>query len=570
MIDQISHWFAECLGLFFGTFLQEDVAIVTGGLLVVKQQLPLVLVAISLYSGVISGDVLIYGLGSAARKIPWIHKKMINPRVENAKKSLEKNLTATIFLVRFLPSILFPTFVACGLMGVSFYQFFITSLVSGVIWTTILLTIVIKLGEVVFPTYGYWGWAIMISISLLIITYKTLKPRWLRLSNNMVIQTNEFLGSEVVAKTLPGMPTISSQRKKVGVSEKIPQLLFYSPVSIQWLLLSLRYRSFTLPTVANPYIEAGGMWGESKSRLMNQVDEENQKWVSPYTTILLDSNLPPSILLTNALKGMNEKGLVYPIVAKPDIGWQGYGVRVIKNDEMLLDYIRIFPKNTTLILQQLVPYSGEAGVFFMRYPGENIGKVTSITLRYHPYVVGDGKSTVDELINQDERLRFKSKYLLGRDSLHLGLTDELRRSVPANEEIVQLSFIGSLRVGGLYRDGKEYITEKVNERFNSIAGSIPEFHFGRFDIKFRSVEHLKEATDFKIFEINGAGSEAIHIWDTEMPLIRSYKELFKYQKILYKISDSNRKRGFKPMGMKEFYRFTKNYNSLICSYPPSQ
>jgi membrane protein DedA with SNARE-associated domain len=569
-MEPVGNWFAQCVALFFGTYLQEDVAIVAGGLLVVKNQLPLILVALTLFGGVISGDMLIYGMGAAARKIPWFYKKLVNPRVESARIGLEKNLAATIFFVRFLPSILFPTFLACGLIGIPFYKFFITSLVSGVIWTSILLTLVIKLGEAVFPVYGYWGWVIMISVSLLIVTYKMLKPRWLRLSNNMTIQTDDFVDVEEQVTTLPGMPSINASNHRVALSEKIPYGLFYTPIGLQWIWLGIRYRSMTLPTIANPLIEAGGLWGESKSKLMGSISSDNNEFVGSFTTLKLDKNLSNEILLQKALEKISEKGLEFPIVVKPDIGWLGIGVRVVKNEKMLLDYINIYPKDLTIIMQRLIPFKGEAGVFFVRKPGEASGKVTSLTIRYFPYIIGDGINSVQELINRDERLRYKSRFYLGKESMHQGLTPEFLKSVPSPDELIQIAFIGSIRVGGLYINGEKYITQKLNDRFNKIACSIPEFYFGRFDIKFKSIDRLQEGLDFEIFEINGAGSEAIHVWDANMPLTRVFSDLFKYQSLLFKISDMNRKRGFKPMGNKEFYTFTKNYKRLMHTYPSSQ
>ena len=39
----------------------------------------------------------------------------------------------------------------------------------------------------------------------------------------------------------------------------IPDRLFYVLPALMWLALSLRYRSLTLPTAANPGMEAGGL-----------------------------------------------------------------------------------------------------------------------------------------------------------------------------------------------------------------------------------------------------------------------------------------------------------------------
>ena len=142
--------------------------------------------------------------------------------------------------------------------------------------------------------------------------------------------------------------------------------------------------------------------------------------------------------------------------------------------------------------------------------------------------------------------------------------------VPADAEMVRLSFIGSIRTGGLYRDARAAITPAMSERFDAIARSMPEFWFGRFDIRFRSLDELQRGEAFKVIEVNGAGAEAIHMWDPEMPLVEAYRELLHYQSLLFTIGAANRKRGFKPMGLRALIAFTNKQNRLIDSYPPSE
>ncbi|MFH0756721.1 MAG: VTT domain-containing protein [Bacteroidota bacterium] len=565
----VAGWFGKCIGLYFETFLQEDLAIVTGGLLVVKNELPLMLVAISLFTGILSGDLVIYGMGKAARKIPWLRKRFVNRRVETAREHLEKNLVPSIALVRILPGLLFPTYLACGFTGVSIRKFFLTTLTTSAIYSTILLTLVIKLGEFVFPTMGYWGWIIMLCFVLLLITYKSVKPHRLKLANIAVADTITFPEIVQTPGTFLGMPSLHYINHKVSASEKIPPLIFYAPLGLRWIMLGIRYRKMALPTIANPFIEAGGLWGESKSRLMHQVSGGQRHWIAPFSTFTLDERYTVEQLYNKALDELSAASLAFPLVVKPDIGWQGYGVRIIKNETELLEYFREYPKNNTIIIQELIPYEGEAGVFYLRYPGEPQGRVISLTFRYYPHVIGDGKSTVLELIRQDKRTNFKSRFYLGKDSLHQGISPDDLEIVPQHGEIVRLAFIGSIRVGGLYKNGENYITPALNQRFDEIACSMPEFYFGRFDIKFKSIDLLQEASDFQIFEINGAGAEAIHVWDTDMPLLKAYKELFRYQSMLFRISDMNRKNGHMPMGMREFYSFSRQYNDLTNSYPLS-
>lgn len=569
MIYPVDGLFGKCTGLFFETFLQEDLAIVTGGLLVVKKELPLLLVAISLFTGILSGDLIIYSMGMAARRIPWIRNRFVNSKVENARIKLENNLVSTIALVRVLPGLLFPTYLACGFMGVSFIRFFVTTLTASVIYTTILLTIVVKLGEVVFTAIGYWGWIIMLCLVLLLITYKTIKPRRLRLANSAVLDTIPFPVIGQDQGTFLGMPSLDSVSRRVSVSERIPPSVFYTPLILRWVLLGIRYRNLTLPTIANPHIEVGGLWGESKSRLMIQVSREHCQWIAPFATFTLDDHLTVDSSFRKVLDQLSSASLDFPLVIKPDIGWQGYGVRTIQKEPELLDYLREYPKNNSLIIQKHIPYEGEAGVFYLRYPGESKGRVISLTFRYYPHVIGDGISSVQELIKLNKRTNFKSRFYFGKDPMHRGISSDNLESVPRLGETVQLAFIGSIRVGGLYANGEKYITPAFNQRFDEIAGSMPEFYFGRFDIKFKTINRLMEAEDFQIFEINGAGAEAIHVWDTDTSLLKAYKELFKYQSLLFKISNMNRDNGCKPMGMRDFYSFSRQYFKLTHLYPRS-
>ncbi len=562
--------FLKCITLFLETFVQEDIAILSGSVMVTNESLSFAAVLISLISGLLIGDTIIYGIGWLSRKVPWLYRKVYSGKVENAKAKIHDNLIAALLFVRFVPGLLFPTYIACGFTGVSFKRFIATTGITGAAYTAVFLTILVKLGEALIPTIGRWLWIIILITMLLFITYRFLKQRKLAaatIDNSIVSFDSEIPES---ANEITGMPSLRSTFKRVALSERIPPMLFYSPVAIRWLLLGIKYRSLLLPTVSNPYVEAGGLWGESKSRLMDQIGVDQREWVAPYTSVVISdryNNNEMAAIIIDAMKGCS---LDFPVVVKPDIGWQGYGVRSVQNEEELRKFIALYPVNAHLIIQQLLPWEGEAGVFYSRLPGEEHGKVISLTLRYYPHVTGDGISTVRQLINSDVRSRFKNRFYHGKEPLHVGLSEQKLDTVPEKGEICRLAFIGSIRVGGLYRNASGSITDQLSRRFDEIGKSMPEFYFGRFDIKFKSLETLMNGEDFRIFEINGAGAEAIHVWDASTPLRKMYSELFHYQSLMFEISDLNRRRGFIPMPLREFYKLTKSYNNLISSYPPSE
>jgi hypothetical protein len=183
--------------------------------------------------------------------------------------------------------------------------------------------------------------------------------------------------------------------------------------------------------------------------------------------------------------------------------------------------------------------------------------------------VGDGRSTIRDLIRRDPRANSKADAHLGRDPLHCGVAGLDLDAVPAVDEIVRLSFIGSNRVGGLYRNAEIYITPALTERIDEIAKAIPEFWFGRFDLRFRSVDALMRGEEFSIVEINGAGAEAIHIWDPDMDLWEAYRTLFRQQALMFEVARRNRDRGFEPLRVSELYGFQRRQNRLVVQYPPS-
>ena len=110
-------WLEHCLIIFFMTFLHEDAAILAAAFSTVEHHLPVWMAFISVYLGIVTGDLLIYGLGRLARKSKWLSSKIIGPKVERVRLWLESHLVRVLILCRITPGILFPTFVASAGSG---------------------------------------------------------------------------------------------------------------------------------------------------------------------------------------------------------------------------------------------------------------------------------------------------------------------------------------------------------------------------------------------------------------------------------------------------------------------
>ena len=571
MLDGM-HVLFECLAIFFMSLVHEDLAIIGAGALILEYDLTPIKALITLYCGVVTGDFIVYGLGSAVRRLPWAQRLLIKTPVENARGWLRENLVISIAACRVLPGVLFPTYLACGWFKMPFKTFAATTMTTAVLYVPIALGVAVGLRQTVFQVFGFWGWVMMFGLIVLIGVLGFRKPKWVTMgklvsAGDRAMHHHAGHGAPPPLITHKGMPSVDKLPRWVAAAERIPPSLFYIPFGLYWAYLGFKFRGLTLPTVANPNIEVGGMWGESKSDCMKQVGADQVGWLAPYVTIKRDSN--PVEDVKRALGLMRDAGLEFPIVAKPDIGWQGYGVQLIRGSSELGDYLSKYPREGLLILQRYVPHDGEAGILYCRMPGDEKGRILSMTLRYFPFVVGDGETNLRDLIIEDPRNRFKGTYHFGSDPLHTGIGAQDLDRVPAKGEVARLAFIGSIRVGGLYRDASAAITPELTDRIDAVARSMPEFHFGRFDVRFESLDLLRKGQGFAIIEINGVGAEAIQIWDPEMSLGESYRNLFKAHRLTFEIGAKNRDRGFKPTSLRELIGYSRKQHKLIVQYPPS-
>ena len=141
--------------------------------------------------------------------------------------------------------------------------------------------------------------------------------------------------------------------------------------------------------------------------------------------------------------------------------------------------------------------------------------------------------------------------------------------MPGAGEVVRLGVVGSNRVGGLYVDGRATVTEAMRRRFDEISRSLPEFYFGRYDIRFDTIEALQAGEGFSIVEINGAGAEAIHIWDPDFSMLAGYSTLMRQQRLLFEIAADNRARGFEPLSARELIGYQRLQNRVTRNVPSS-
>ncbi len=301
-----------------------------------------------------------------------------------------------------------------------------------------------------------------------------------------------------------------------------PFWFFYFPVYFYFIWLSLRERSFFFFATANPTMDFGGMIGEKKSEIFKLIPQEY------YPKTVLIGECDRTKLLQNALE------IGYPLIVKPDIGERGRGVEVIHSEEELSKYSD--HAKYDFLLQELVSYPLELGVFYVRFPSEEKGRITSIVSKEFLSVIGDGISSVKELLKTKERAE------LQLDVEHERWTHLLGR-IPANGEEVIVEQIGNHCRGTMFLDATEEADKQLNNAIDQIAKRIEGFYYGRFDLKCQSFEDLRALKSFKIVELNGVGAEPAHIYQPGFSLFKAYGVVMRHYKWMARVARENKDLG---------------------------
>ncbi len=357
------------------------------------------------------------------------------------------------------------------------------------------------------------------------------------------------------------MPPLPEGHRYPWFKRYLPDRIFYLVPALMWLSLSLRHRSLTLPTVANPQMEVGGLWGERKSQGMTLFGPTATRHLAPCVTVTRSAE-PAGADLLRAEAALEAEGITFPIVAKPDRGYQGWGVRIVPDPASLQDYLAEVPEGAGLMLQALIPFSGEAGIFYIREPGRDRGRIVSMALTYAPHVLGDGQRSLSALIEEDRVLR------QSLDSFRATLCHRWD-DVPPAGRAVPLTNTRSARLGAVYLDATHLVTPELEDAVAVIAADVADFHFGRFDIRFRSLDDLRQGTGFQIVELNGAGAEMLHIWAIGGTLRRAYATLWRQYRTLFRIGAKMRRKGHRPAGLATMIPLQRLQERLRRTYPTS-
>lgn len=307
-----------------------------------------------------------------------------------------------------------------------------------------------------------------------------------------------------------------------------------------WALLAMRARSFFFFAAANPSIEYGGFLMESKKKIYDIIPKQYY----PKTIYFFAGTNAQEI--TAQLKSL---AFTYPLIAKPDIGGQGRGVKKIYNERELVEYANASALD--FLVQEFVPLPNEVGVFYYRYPGEAAGHISGIVRKELLAVKGDGNSTIQQLLLKDKR------FILQLKKLEKLYGDELNHILPAGE-IKELVPYGNHARGAKFLDDSHLADEVFTQSIDRICRQVEGFYYGRLDIRYNTWEELRQGKNISVIELNGAGSEPTHMYDPRHSLFFAWKEIIRHWIILARISRINHEKGIPYLTQKQGMQMFKD------------
>ena len=315
-----------------------------------------------------------------------------------------------------------------------------------------------------------------------------------------------------------------------------PFYLFYFPISYIWLWYYLKARSFWFFTASNPTLAFGGFEGEGKSKMYQQLPKN----LCPQS-IYVDPQVP----FYEVRLLLQQSSISYPFIVKPDIGMKGILFRKIENEQHLEKYHRYMP--VKYIIQEFIDTPLEVSVFYCRIPGHDKGKITALIQKDLLEVVGDGTSTIEELMQKHSRAK---NYLTTK------VQEENLQRVLQQGERYCFSYVANLFHGASFVNLTHLVDEKLTAIFDRISLQN-HFYYGRYDIKCSSIDELREEK-FLILEFNGAGSVPNHIYTGTFTLKQAYKEILFHWQQMFEISRINHGKGFSYWGFQKGRQFLKN------------
>lgn len=321
--------------------------------------------------------------------------------------------------------------------------------------------------------------------------------------------------------------------------------VLYAPLYPYWFWLCFKARAFFYINAANPGIRNGGFLMESKKEIYD---------ILPFGSYPATLFFAAGTNIETVIDKIQKENVSFPLIGKPDIGMRGMSVKKLQSEEDINAYVQ--QADFDFLIQSYIPFEEEVGIFYYRIPGEEKGRITGIVGKEFLSVTGDGVSTIDQLLQLDPR------YILQLPVLRKTMREELTIVLNKGEQRVLVPY-GNHARGAKFIDLTHLADEQLNAVIDTLAKQIEGFYYGRMDIRYESVELLREGRNFMIVELNGSGSEPTHMYDPKHSVFYAWREITRHWKVMCKISMLNHAKGVPYMTRAEGLAMLKANKAMV-------
>ena len=526
--------------LAIATLILEDPTAIAAGLLARSGVVSYATAIVGTGIGIFVGDLGLYGLGAAAargaRATGWVRRRLPDAQVARLGRWFDASGWKAIVFSRFVSGSRLPIYLGAGFVGAGFARFALWTALAVAVWTPLIVVgTALVGGSIMLAARGFVGDSIWAWIALAV----------------------------AVVLLLRGCMLIATGRRRLFIGllramrfEFWPTWAVYAPVVPFLALQALRHGFARTLTAVNPCWPDSGVVGESKQAGLDAFDPA---FTAPSFRVApaADGTFGGDLIVHEAVAALDAKGWSEgwrkPVIVKPDAGQRGFGVRIVRSEAEFRAALRA--ARAPVVVQRYAPGACEVGLFFIRDPGTD-GRLFSICEKHLPSAVGDGRSTLRELIARHPRLRLQEEVFFARLGDQPG--NQLDR-IPAAGEVIALGIAGNHAQGCLFVDGERLRTPALEAWLRRACapadgaqrGFKHGFNYGRLDVRFDSEADCMAGVGGVILEANGITSESTNMYDPSLGAFKAWAIMRAHWRAAFLIGAANRAGGTRGIGLRE-------------------
>ena len=176
-----SHPVWMAVAIILGTYILEDLAIVSAALLCADGMLSPWLGYTALVFGIYTGDLGLYGLGKVFHQWqPRFFRERLQQPMNRLEPRLRAHMISVVLLVRVIPGLRLPSYLGCGYFRLSFPVFNGLVLLASLIWTAAVFWLIYFLGVEFWHSAGDARWLLPAGFIVLVLGLHRLLGQTLR------------------------------------------------------------------------------------------------------------------------------------------------------------------------------------------------------------------------------------------------------------------------------------------------------------------------------------------------------------------------------------------------------